>query len=334
MKDNKESLTNHRIRQILAGNTSPNDATKARQRRKNTATTFELLQQKRTQLSGLPKEYELGPKLKKDELREVTSKLTSIAKEYFGNDIKTPRAEFTHRAFDKTIEFARHKIWRNPWIRYIAAISATVTGASQLTNLITFQQDNSGNPLIGTIAFTAGLLTLTHTLYNHKLIKNPYFELPTIRIPNQRREIVIPNLAYNIAKFINPQQGQQYSAFRHGIAEMFKGDVAKRFAEEEGNENFLRGPLEDNIRALDQCYQWLTNGKPTTNEANGSVLFQLYKTSGNSYEEIFHYNLDLANNLKPKKEQKPRGAKLVWGIENYPKNNNDTTPKQPSQEAE
>ena len=279
---------------------------------------FELWKHKRDQQSELPKKYKLGPKLSEDELRKASSKLSSIARDHFGHNIKSPSAEFSHIAFEKTIEFAKRKIWRNPWLRYPTALCAAVFGA--------FQLETSGAPAIYAPLTAAGIAVLAHTAYRHNEIKEgPYFEFATARVPNQRREIVIPKLAYHIAQFLSPQQGPQHSAIRHGIARSFERYVAGQLAEEEGNHNFYRETLETDIKELRQCDQWLMNGKPTTPEAKGSVVLQLYERSGNPYEEILHGDLDIVGNLNPHKRKKPRGKKYLDSIPSDPKNN-DTMP--------
>jgi hypothetical protein len=310
--DNMASLTNDRIEQILLGNISSDNETRTKQRRVNMTSVFELWKYKRDQQSELPKKYKPGSKLSTHELRKASRKLYSIARDHFGHGINLPSTEFSHIALNRTIEFAKRRILRNPWLRYPTALCAAIFGA--------FQLENSGAPAIYAPLTAAGIALLAHTAYRHNAIKEgPYFEFASVRIHNQRREIAIPQLAYNIAQFLSPQQGPQHSAIKHGIARSFERHVAGQLAEED-NHNFLRKTLDTDIRELRQCDQWLTNGKSTTPETKGSVLLQLYEISGNPYEEILHGNSDIAGNLNPpKKKQKLRGKAYLYSIPSDPK---------------
>ena len=102
--DNMASLTNDRIEQILLGNISSVNETRTKQRRVNMTSVFELWKHKRDQQSELPKKHKLGPKLSEDELRKASSKLSSIARDHFGHNSKSPSAEFAHIAFEKTTQ--------------------------------------------------------------------------------------------------------------------------------------------------------------------------------------------------------------------------------------
>jgi hypothetical protein len=279
MKAALESLTDNRIQQLLINDTQE-EGYREYVNIDSTKEIAQLIQEKHSQLSLLPRRHRLGAKPNKKQLTEISEKLLSMATDHFGYYIGRTNTEFSSMPKD-----VLKKLRRSPGLRILAFALATACGAIQI--------ENFGAPIVYAPITCLGLTGLIHTIRNYGTIKDgPFINQRTTKIKKGPREILIPKLAYNIIQSLTDNWPTTYSGLRYGIARDFERHVATEFAEKENNPHFKRNIILSDKRDLQTCYDWLTDRGRTDVKAAGSTLLQICEKSGEAAKETFKRGLD------------------------------------------